>query len=1233
MGIVNYTYNRSTSGGEIITHLINGTDGQGLHFDGAAGNIDIATPPDLGTKFSFEFIVQASSFAAGVNKYYVDFEGSGARFVFGNVSSQSDNLAIYDDLAWRVFSPAVKVVDDLVVHHLVVTVDGTTATLYDNGNQIATATGIGAHNIDGATDAAIGSSASAAHSWFNGTFYRARFWNKTLTQAEVTASFEQADVPFADQYGSQTNKISATVDQTWSAAQADTGNDVNDRATFDAAYGWTAYNNIDISVASNVYQFSTSITTTGTYKYIGIVGGKKYRFTVGTGTITGNTYTAYAGGIGAGWAVGDLVASTTNIFEFTAAAGGNGYIYILSEDATAGTIQLDASSVSNEIVEIGAVADYDLAFANPTQSLMVQDRAGAADGTASATGVSQVTPIEQLNSKAARIGTTAATPADGELLVSGDVLIGDGSADIVGYNRALTVATHTAGQISAIELVSHQNGDADLSGVEFVNDTTRVASIFASRSGADNSGKLSLATVNAGVFSAKMTIDPAGLVSIGPATAAAELHVSKSADGGNCEIILENTFSAGSSTDETTQFQSRLGGYDSGYIVTGKEGDYSTAALRKSYMAFSTRTATSGMSEKLRITSAGDVSVGAVGGATHPKLMLVSGTNSGDPSLQFNNGVTGTIAQIKAMQTSGTVDRLAIGTGTAENLVIDSAGNVGIGCTPTAKFEVEDGGTTAGVVAKITADDHIPWGLEVANDTYTTTDARGLRFYVHNTGAAFINAPDDGSAPGSLSFSTDETTRLTIASDGLTTVTNPGWPLKNELTNSGFDVWSNSTAETVATIAEDDCASDDTADWITVFSALAFDTDHYNYTTTGTNSTVQLGVISPLTLEAGKLYVISCDVKNGLGSTSTLKLRIAHSGTVQSSPAISTTGSFVTHTFTVEIPSGVTAGSVGLSDGTAFASNIEIKNFSFKKITPGCVGANNLAFDTARKDHSGVKIWRQHNDGGTLTHDGSFYSLKMVASAGTTGVQWPATAGVNTGTDPVHLQKYAGRTVTMGAWVKTDQASNAKIRMTKDGYSTNTVSSYHTGGNTWEWLEATMDVGASPTDVRFGIQMDGAGDGSATSNNLTYVSSCMVVLGSAIGSGNYSRPMGEIVWFEKNINSNAFYADGFSDVAYAGLNLEADSNGAVPKGAKAVYIVGEVRDSASASNDTFMRFRADSAASDCFWVSSAGLTNDNYARNAGFELCDSAGDIQYQISASGSATVQAYITYKAVQLR
>jgi hypothetical protein len=124
-----------------------------------------------------------------------------------------------------------------------------------------------------------------------------------------------------------------------------------------------------------------------------------------------------------------------------------------------------------------------------------------------------------------------------------------------------------------------------------------------------------------GVAGKEITIDNEARLGIGTSSPARELHVAKSANGGNAEIILENSFTnAGSSTDETTQIQGRFGGYDASYILTGKEGDYTTAALRKSYLAFWTRTATTGMTEKLRIDSSGRVLVNITGASGYGML-------------------------------------------------------------------------------------------------------------------------------------------------------------------------------------------------------------------------------------------------------------------------------------------------------------------------------------------------------------------------------------------------------------------------------------------------------------------------------------------------------------------------------------------------------------------------------------------------------------------------------------
>ena len=403
--------------GEITSSLTGATDAAGLHFDGAAGNIDF-TPPDLGTKFSIEFIIQADSW--GRNQYLIDF-GTGGRFFISSESGDSYNLGVFSAAAAGTSSFGVKVLDDLKVHHLVVTVDGTSAILYDNGNQVGTAT-IDSPNIDGCSAAKLGANFPADDLFFNGTYYRCRFWNKTLSQPEVTATYENATVPFADQYGSQTSLVDA-------AASVFTS----------GTYSWVADGSNTIANVSNTLAITYVNNASGAYNYLrnasdlttDLTVGKKYRLTVDAKYAGGSSGSRLRlnDGVNNSYSVNLTTSLVNYTFEFTAQ----------TPTGAAGYLQLDAMAASNVVTidnwylrEIGCVADYDLAFANQKQSLVVEDRSGSSDTGANATGmmsvagVTQVTPIEQLNSKSARIGTTAATPADGALAVSGSVEIGGG---------------------------------------------------------------------------------------------------------------------------------------------------------------------------------------------------------------------------------------------------------------------------------------------------------------------------------------------------------------------------------------------------------------------------------------------------------------------------------------------------------------------------------------------------------------------------------------------------------------------------------------------------------------------------------------------------------------------------------------------------------------------------------------------------------------------------------------
>jgi hypothetical protein len=134
-------------------------------------------------------------------------------------------------------------------------------------------------------------------------------------------------------------------------------------------------------------------------------------------------------------------------------------------------------------------------------------------------------------------------------------------------------------------------------------DATKLTGDLPAISGANLTG-VGVAGISSSADATAITINSSEQVGIGTASPSSELHIAKSANGGNTELILENTYNAGSSTDETVQIQGRFGGYDASYIITGKEEDWSDAATRSSYLALTTRKDGS-LTERLRITGDG----------------------------------------------------------------------------------------------------------------------------------------------------------------------------------------------------------------------------------------------------------------------------------------------------------------------------------------------------------------------------------------------------------------------------------------------------------------------------------------------------------------------------------------------------------------------------------------------------------------------------------------------------
>ena len=181
-----------------------------------------------------------------------------------------------------------------------------------------------------------------------------------------------------------------------------------------------------------------------------------------------------------------------------------------------------------------------------------------------------------------------------------------------------------------------------------------------------------------------ITIDSSENVGIGTSSPNALLHISKSVDANATELLIENQFVGASSIDESCRIQSRFGGYDASYIITGKEEDWTTASNRSSYMSFTTRKDGT-LGERLRIDSSGNVGIGAT---TVDEKIHVEVT-SGDAALKLEDAVGGYMRIDQNSVGATNIIRFKSGSSLLERMRIDSAGGVGIGTSsPQSKLHL-----------------------------------------------------------------------------------------------------------------------------------------------------------------------------------------------------------------------------------------------------------------------------------------------------------------------------------------------------------------------------------------------------------------------------------------------------------------------------------------------------------------------------------------------------------------
>lgn len=287
------------------------------------------------------------------------------------------------------------------------------------------------------------------------------------------------------------------------------------------------------------------------------------------------------------------------------------------------------------------------------------------------------------------------------------------------------------------------------------------------------------------------------------------------------------------------------------------------------------------------------------------------------------------------------------------------------------------------------------------------------------------------------------------------------------------------------------------------------------------------------------------------------------------------------------------------------------------EMTPGCVAADNKGPKGWYKSSSAsCKIFREHN--GSNTTDGSFYALKMANTENSErSVIWPSSSLIN---QAEHYRKFAGRTITLGAWVKyTGGADEARLAITQT--SGTTYSSYHTGGGAYEWLELTVDI--APNTTTFYMSFASAG---SSADETTYWQQPMLAFGSSIGSGNYSKPFGEIIELETFVTLANYDGVAVGASENTTLNIEAESLGKIGKGVS-YYDSTIIGTPSAATSEKILQLNPGTIPGPTI---AAQTTNQHRAK--GFVNADSSGD--FKITSSSVVTWSSVsIAINAIKLR
>jgi hypothetical protein len=434
----------------------------------------------------------------------------------------------------------------------------------------------------------------------------------------------------------------------------------------------------------------------------------------------------------------------------------------------------------------------------------------------------------------------------------------------------------------------------------------------------------------------------------------------------------------------------------------------------------------------------------------------------------------------------------------------------------------------------------------------------------------------------------------------------------NQLTNSQWMAMSGSSLENVGSAVQiDNCADDSTAEWY-ASGTLAFDTDHYHLSKGSVNAIAIRPTADNMSLTAGKLYMVGIYLKDGTASGVDIMVGAYTSGAGAGNSLmhrhVTTTGSFVSYVHIFE--SLGTETSVGIYITANLGGNyIEFRDFTLYEVTPGYVGITQIGPDSWAKRIGATFLYREHN--GSNTKVGSFYSIKLISDTGGTDrtIMWPMESA--TAITSSMLERFRGRTITFGAWVKTDTASSSRLIITQTSGSTK--SSFHSGGNTFEWLEVSAAI-ADSTSV-FYVELS-----SEVASKTAYFSQPMLVFGSSIGAGNYQPIPNEVIPFQTRVS----IYDNATISTSATLNLEALTSGKVGKGVKKIWY-GLMCQSTGVGEGIALAQSSDMA---LYTSTFSQVATINFGKS-GDTACDANGDVYLRFATANFSAV--YLNITAIQ--